>query len=66
MIRIGESCLYSMRRTCFNTNAEHHGHPCPHVGVQFYCSWYAGTIPRATAAKVIENRPVAPSTEGVK
>ncbi len=50
MIRFGESCLYSMRGRCFNKAAEHHKRPCPHVGEQFCCPWYNGTIPRVSCA----------------
>jgi hypothetical protein len=47
-MRLGESCMYSLRGKCANERAPQHQRGCPYVGEQYYCKHYNGVVPRAT------------------
>jgi len=45
-MRLGESCMYSLRGKCTNPRAPQRNRGCPYVGEQYYCKYYSGVIPR--------------------
>ena len=45
-MRLGESCMYSLRGKCVNSQAPQFKRGCPFVGEQYYCKHYNGVVPR--------------------
>ncbi len=50
MMRLGESCMYSLRGKCANQQAPQFNRVCPYVGEQYYCKYYNGVVPRVTTS----------------
>jgi len=52
MIRIGESCLFSMTGRCYNHRSPHYERHCPFISKQFGCDWYNGNLPGKKEYKI--------------